>query len=89
MADKYVSVVLKEYGNIVTTTLGLLHSTMDYVCPNPDTCSWCNRPPYVPPVLTTKQKIKRWWINKKIELGRKLSLKAKDLGYYEDCDCDY
>ena len=46
-------------------------------------------PGYTPPVLTRKEKRQRWWRNIKYELGRRLSAKANDLGYYEDCDCDY
>lgn len=89
MTDDYVSVTIKEYGFHSTISLGLLHLSLNYECPNPDTCSWCNRPAYVPPVLTRRQKAQRWLRNKKWELGCYLSNKANSLGYYEECDCDY
>ena len=87
--NQYVSVTVQEYGYPVTMTPILLHMSFDYVCPNPDTCSYCNRPPYVPPVLTHKQKVQKWWRSKKYKTGRFLSAKANKLGYYEECDCDY
>ena len=39
---------------------------------------------YTPIVLTRKQKARLWLRNKKYELGRYLSNKANDLGYYDD-----
>ena len=41
---------------------------------------------YAPPVLTRKEKIKRKIAHKKWEIGRYLSDRANDLGYYDDRD---
>ena len=42
---------------------------------------------FAPIKLTRKQKAQRWLSNKKWELGRRLSNKANELGYYDDNCC--
>jgi hypothetical protein len=95
--DEYVSAVLTEYtanpnikvqliehGYYATVTKRLLHSSMGYVCPEPDTCDICN---YKPTPLTRKQK-RRIKINLvRYKIGSKFLAIANKLGAYNESDC--
>lgn len=88
MSKKFVTdgeFVVLEYGNAVTMTNFMAHSTMGFICPNSDTCKICNWKPTPTPF---RVKIKRLPRLMRLKLAYRIYKLAEKLGFRYECEHD-